>query len=137
MFEAALQARIASDGQLATLLSTYEGAPAIFSEEAPEEAVEPYIVYSISRQAVDHPAVEQFNVYVDYFDNQKSRANSRKAAQRIEFVLDQVTLTSDRYDTIRLFYESAGPVPDPDPRVIHYNFQFSARAGRKAWAQQL
>jgi hypothetical protein len=88
--------------------------------------------------SADHPAAEQFNVYVDFYDNDKSRSNSRKAAQRVEFILDQTTLTTDsRYDTIRFFFESGGPVPDPDPRIIHYNLQFSARAGRKAWAQQI
>jgi hypothetical protein len=137
MIESALQLALASDGALAALVSTYQGNPAIFSEDAPEDAVLPYIVYSVSRLAADHPAAEQFNVYVDYYDNGKSRANSRKAAQRIEFCLDQKTLANDRYDSIRVFYESAGPVPDPDPRVIHYNLQFTARAGRKAWAQQL
>jgi hypothetical protein len=137
MIESAIYNRLTTDGALAGYLSTYQGAPAIFSEDAPDGVEMPFVVYSINRMAADHPAVEMFNVYVNYFDTQKSRANSRKAGQRIEFLLDQVTLTSDRYDNIRVFFSSGGPVPDPDPRVIHYNMQFEARAGRKAWAQQL
>ena len=142
MFEAALLSHIRNDAALDQYLSVYQGGAAVFSEEAPEGVLVPYVIFSISRlMETGSPSVELFNVYVDYFDNTtgtgRSRADSRKAGQRLEFLLDQVNLTSDRYDTIRLFMESGGPVNDPDPRVIHYNLQFSARAGRKAWANQL
>lgn len=137
MFDAALLTKLASDGALAGYLSTYMGQPAIFSEDAPDAAVEPYLVFTITRLAADYPAVDTFNIFVDYFNRDTSRVDARKAMQRVEFLLDQVNLTSDRYDTIRVFYYSEGPVPDPDPRVIHRNIQFTARAGRKAWCQQL
>lgn len=134
MFESALHQALAADGDLAELLSTYEGAPAIFSDEAPAKAVEPYLIYRITRLSTENDAVQSFNIYLDYFDTGKSWARSRAAAFRIECMLDKVILTSERFDKIRLFYESDGSVPDTE---IHHNLQFSARATRKAWAQQL
>jgi hypothetical protein len=145
MFEASLQKLLVADGTLALYLSTFEGAPAIFSELAPEGAIKQFITYRISRIiATDYVATEAFSVFVDYYDKGSSRANSRKAAQRIEFILDQKYILDDaRYNTIRLSYESAGPVSGSpitttvDAREIHYNLQFSARAGRQAWANQI
>lgn len=138
MFEASLLNILAADGALAGYLSTYDGAPAIFSESVPEKAELPYLTFSISRFSTDNTAVEAFNIFVDYFDSKKSRANSRKAVQRVEFILDETIITGDaRYGYIRLFYENGSPVPGMDPRDAHYNLQFLARAGRKAWANQL
>lgn len=138
MIESAILTALQSDGALAQLVSTYANAPAIFSESAPEGAAEPYVTFDISRVVAESDVLDVFNIMVDFWDmSQKSRAKSRQAAQRIEFVLDGATLQTDRYDTIRVWYESAGPVPEPDPRYIHHNLQFMARAGRKAWAEQL
>lgn len=139
MFENALLGRMISDGELCGYLSKFANAPAVFSELAPEGATTPYIVFSISRDNADTPSVESFSVFVDiYGGSESSRADNRRAAQRVEFLLDYAVLPqTDRYDTIRMFYESAAQVPDPDPRVVHYNLLFYARAGRKAWAQQI
>lgn len=139
MFETALLTKLRSDGALAGYLSSYAGAPAIFSDMAPDGAVEPYLVFSISLIGDDNVAAMAFNVYVDLYARDDSRANIRAAAQRVEFLLDHVTMSdaSGRFDTIRTFFYSAGPVPDTDSRKIHHNLQFTARAGRKAWAAQL
>jgi hypothetical protein len=137
MFETALQTRLSSDGILSGYLSRYMDAPAIFSELAPDAVEAPYMVYRIDSMAADHPAVERFSIFIDYYARDISRANSRKAVDRIKNLLDQTVLTSDRCDSIRIFYYSGGPAPVDDPRDIHYNIQFEARAGRRSWAQQL
>jgi hypothetical protein len=138
MFEVVLQSVLATDSVLTGLVSVFNGAPSVFSEEVPESVSTPYIVHSISRRADSNTAaLEDFTINVDYYDRTKtsgaSRERSRSAAQRIEFLLDNTVHNSSRYDSIRIMFESGGPTPDADPRDVHYNLQFSARAGRKAW----
>lgn len=140
MFEAALLKKLSSDGALAGYLSTYAGAPAIFSEMAPDGVIEPYLVYTISRSSDENLAVMAFNVYVDIFTRDVSRTGERAASQRVEFLLDHVVfddVAGGRFDNIRTFFYSAGSVPEGDSRKAHYNMQFTARAGRKAWAAQI
>jgi hypothetical protein len=137
MFEAALIDKLKNDTLLVAYLAGFGTEPAIFSEFAPEKAVFPYIVFRIDTNATDFMGVHAFNVMVDYFDYNISRANSRKAVERIEYVLDNTILQSERLDTIRLSFFAGSPVPEPDPRSVHYNLQFSARAGRKKWMSQI
>ncbi len=139
MIENVLYKILASDGVLAGYVTTYAGAPAVFSDEAPEDAAMPYIVFSSAGVAADHPAVLRFNVYIDYYDRQKSRVDSRRVGARLQVLLDQKIFSdvAEDYDNVRFYLSSDGTVPDSDPRVIHYNTQFEARAGRKAWAQNL
>jgi hypothetical protein len=139
MFESALLDALYGDTELCGYVSQYtvgeSTVPAIFSEVAPKDASLPYIVFKIARSAADSPAMQKFNIYIDYYDYDKSMANSRKAADRIEFILDRANLEHDRYGCIRVFFFSGGSVPDDDdPRSIHYNMLFEARAGRKKWA---
>jgi hypothetical protein len=58
---------------------------------------------------------------------------SRVAAERVEFLLDRQRFEHDRYGRIRVFLTSGGTVIETDPRTVHYNLAFSARAGRKKW----
>jgi hypothetical protein len=138
MIEASIITALKADAVLTTYVSTYGGSPAIFSEEAPEDANDPYITISLRRNASEDDSVIQiFNLYVDYWDNSISRANSRAAAERIEFVLDHNTFDDSRYSGARCRFFSAGPVDEEDPRAIHHNLQFTIRAARKKWMQQL
>jgi hypothetical protein len=134
MFESALVTFLADDEKLAALIEEYGEEPAIFSDEAPEDAVMPYIVIRIVPSATDNIAVESFAVFIDFYDKDKSRVNSRKAAQRIKLILDRVSLSHARYNNIRMFYFDGSPVTEDDPRNIHYNLQFMARAGRQDFA---
>lgn len=137
MFESALITKLSSDTTLLSYLSTYNSAPAIFSEYAPEAAVMPYLIIRIDRQATDNIAVHDFNIYLDYFDSGVSPANSRKASERIEYLLDYAVLDHERYSSIRLLFESGGSIIEQDPRTVRYNMQVSARACRKKWSGQL
>ena len=139
MFEAALLTTLQNDSALTALLSTYGGAPAIFSDMAPESAEQLYLVFSIDREGDENIAAQAFTVTLDLYDHDVSRVNIRAASERIEFVLDRAELTdpSGRYDTIRLFFLLGRPVLEGDSRKAHHQIQFTARAGRKAWAAQL
>ena len=137
MFESAILAALSEDVTLASYVSTYGGSPAVFSEHAPEGAEMPYITFRIERDTTEALPVQAFSVFVDFWDYNKSRVNARAASERIEFLLDNKQFDHARYSNIRLFRFSAGPVEDSDPRSIHYNHLFSARAGRKKWAQQI
>ena len=141
MFEAALLDKLTSDGTLTGYLSTFGGYPAIFSESTPEEVEETdiYLVFRIDRLSDENLAVQAFNVYLDIYARSSTRATVRAASHRLELLLDHVTLTdpSNRFDNIRMYFFSGGPVPEGDSQKIHHNLQFTARAGRKAWAAQL
>jgi hypothetical protein len=137
MFESSLHAALVADTEVTGHVSTYGSRPAIFSDFAPEGAQKPYITFRITESDSGHPAIKQFMVYVDYWDYNKSRTDAREAVQAIEFALDRTELEHDRYKCIRLFWYSAGMVDEEDPREIHHNTMFIARAGRKAWADQL
>jgi len=71
---------------------------------------------------------------VDYWGYDTTRVKAREASERIEYLLDQKQFNTDaRYDTIRVWLFSGGWVQEEDPRAIHYNQQFTARASRKKW----
>jgi hypothetical protein len=133
MFESSLISALKSDSVLSGILTKYKNDAAVFSELAPEDAALPYIVCRISRDYNDSPAIMEFNVYIDFFDFNKSAASSRVAADRIEKILDRANLQHSRFKTIRFYFFSGGQVVGDDPRNIHHNLQFTARAGRMGW----
>ena len=137
MFEAAILPILQSDPELAGLVTSYANAPAIFSDAAPEGSQKPYIAYRIDRLSSNNLPIAKFVLYVDYWDYGASKTKARKAAERIEFLLDQRVLEHERYSTIRVSFFSGGVVPAEDPKEIHYNLQFSARASRKKWIDQI
>jgi len=140
MFEAALLSRLTSDSTLTGYLSAYGGAPAIFSEQAPEDVSinDTYMTFYINKGDGGSPVVDSFMITLDVWAYTENRANGRAIVQRLDELLDQAELTtSTRYHCVRLFRASGGPVQDTDPRSYHYNVQFEARAGRMAWAKNL
>jgi hypothetical protein len=133
MIESAIIGALAGDHFLVSRLSTYLSSPAVFSEMAPETATLPFVVVNITTNTEDS-CIHTFNVMVDVYNNSTSLSIVRVIIERIEYLLDNATLDNERYDTIRLRYFSSGSVPDDsDLREIHYNIQFTARAGRKQW----
>jgi len=137
MIEEAIYAELVSCGSLVEYLSTHNSRPAVFLEEAPEDAELPYIINVITELSTENLSAKEFNVYVNYYDEKKSRVNCIAACKEIEHLFEQAVLESNDYDSIRLTWESAGFVPSLDPRKVHRNIQFTARAGRKAWCEQL
>lgn len=138
MFEASLIALLAADGDLVALLSTFEGAPAIFSSAAPQKADRPYIVFDIDKLAVENLAASGFLVVLDIFIRKESGKDMRDIATRITYVCDRAIMDNDaRFGQIRLFYEDGREVENDDIKIRHYVVTLSARAGRKQWAAQL
>lgn len=141
MFESALLTKLSGDSVLASYVSDFvvngTTAPAIFAEFAPETAQMPYIVFRINQSSDEVLAIRQFSIFVDYYDYNKSASNSRKAAERVEFLLDRSILEHERYNCIRLFFFAGSSIQEEDPRSIHYNLQFTARGGRKKWVDEI
>ena len=136
MFEAALLIDLQSDTNLTAYVSTYRSQPAIFSEFAPEDVVTPYLVFTINSSVeTSFIGVEIFTIMLDIYGRNKSRAACRAAANAVKNRLETIALNSSRYDNIRFRFFSGSPVPADDPMDIHYNLQFSARAGRKDWME--
>jgi hypothetical protein len=130
MFESSLMPVLQNDATLAGLLNTFNSRPAVFANQAPQEAKFIYLVFRITASGDDYAAIKRFNIYVDIFDYGASAANVRAASQRVEDLLDRATLQHANYNSIRIFYFSDGAVPEDDPRSIHHNLMFEARAGR-------
>ena len=137
MFSSSLHTALSEDTTLAALLDTYQSRPAVFADMAPENADKPYVVFRIIKSAANSISVDEFSVFIDYFERGTSKKNMKAAAFAIETLLDQKSLTHARFSNIRFSRFSAGPVPTMDPRDIHYNIQFMARAGRSGWMQTL
>lgn len=137
MFESTILQILQNDAELSSYVTTYAGQSAIFSEFAPEGATKPYITFRIDRRSSDHPAIAEFSLYTDYWDYGTSRVNARKASERMEILLDKRYFEHERYSRIRVSFFSGGMVDEDDPLVIHYNQQFSVRACRKKWIDEL
>ena len=139
MIEKTILDALKGDATLVSLVSKYDTRPAIFSELAPEKAIEPYITFNITRNESSGDIVlHDFVVMIDWYGRNTSRVNTRIASERIEYIFDNNQFNDDaRYDTIRMWFVSGGWVEERDPRDIHYNQQFTARAGRKKWLENL
>ncbi len=135
MIEKTILDALRGDATLASKLAVYETRPAIFSELAPEPAKEPYITFHITRNETSGDIVlHDFVVMVDIWGRNSTRVSIREASERVEYIFDNKQFNADaRYDTIRMWFVSGGWVQEQDPRDVHYNQQFTARAGRKKW----
>jgi hypothetical protein len=129
MFESSVLKKLLTDTALKSYVTLYNAQPAIFSEAAPEDADMPYLIFRIVQSSTDTLAVQKFSLFFDYYDYNKSASNSRKAAERIEILLDRAELEHERFSCIRCFFEEGSPLEEEDPRAIHYNIQFMVRAG--------
>lgn len=137
MFEAELYKVLSSEKQIISLIQNYRGKPAIFAGGVPGDADLPYIAFDIAPSIAASPETMKFNIMIDYWERGQSRANAAQIAQLIENLLDMKALESERYSCVRFFIFRSSFIPDPDPRVIHYNLQFTARAGRKTFINSL
>ena len=133
MFEASLIEILKNDTVLQGYLSTYNSEAAVFSDVAPEDAELPFCETEIIESPVDS-IVSSFSVIIDYYQNAESAVNARKFCQQCIEILDRYEIDDDpRYSMIRIFFlaGSLRRIEESDPRDIHYELQFVARAGRK------
>ena len=137
MFESSLLPILKNDSVIAEYVSIYNSASAVFSDVAPEDAELPFAETMISESAVGDSIVASFIVSVDFYTHDESGKNARKFCERVIELLDRHQIDGDaRYHKIRLFI-SSGPtrIDEGDPRDVHYQVQFSARAGRKKYIE--
>lgn len=136
MFESALLNHLKADAELISYVSKLNGKPSIFSDFAPEGTVLPYIIFRILKTSSETSTIAKFSIFFDYYAFDLSRTTSRRAAERLESLLDMIVLQHEAYGSIRVFYFAGSLLPETDPRDIHYNLQFSARGTRKKWVKQ-
>lgn len=145
MIEQVIVDALKKDSVIKTLVTRYAHDPAVFSELAPEAAKEPYITINLSRNSTNSLVLMVMNLQVDVWGYDTTRVDIRKISERIEFVFDNKifqkpynTLISDsRYTSIRIWFFSGGWIEEEDPRAVRYNQQFTVRACRKKWVDQL
>ena len=139
MIEDVIVEQLRNDGTIAGILSTYNGDPAVFSETAPEDVDRdgPYMVVVVRVFPAPDYVIDQFDIFVHYFQRGTSRAKAREVSFRVEAIFDPNTFQNDVYADIRFYRRHGDFLPEPDPLEIHYVKQLSARGSRKKWMQQL
>jgi len=144
VFYSELIACLQSDAAVAATVSTYKvkvgvtisDVPSVFRDLAPEKAKLPYIVVAIDSRKDPASIIKVADVKIDYYDHKKSRALADQSAKAVEDLLDLALMNSADYNHIRFKLSDDGYIPQTDPRIIHYNTTFSARASRKGWMQR-
>lgn len=138
MIESTIINALKADTVLRAKISRYAGGYAVFSRLAPEAAKLPYVTINLTRtQTPGDLILHDFILMVDYWDVGTSIKNAGEASERIEYIFDNKQFTHSRYSSIRIWFFSGGWVEDEDPRTIHYNQQFTVRACRKKWIDNL
>lgn len=128
MFESTIINKLAGDATLTGILTTFAGQPSIFSNDAPEDAVTPFVIITISGGERLEP-IQMYSLFVDYYDFFESRVNARIAARRIQYQLDNQRLQPTNFTDIRVWqFGGATWISGEDPRDIHINQQFYIRA---------
>lgn len=139
MIESLIVDTLTSDTTLISYLSDTFAAPSIFSELAPQGAEYPYLVIRLERKENAFDKVMQiFTLYVDIYDElAPTRVVGRQIAECIEFDLDNKLLAHERYNTVRILFDSENIIYETDPRAMHYILGFNIRATRSKWAENL
>jgi len=136
MFYVELTETLREDTNLVATVTTYSGYPAIFANEAPEDAEKPYIVFRIESSPLTDKVVSVSNVFIDYYDFGKSRAEADSAALAIEDLLDSNKLRTEQITDLRFALTNTGYVTGTDPRTINHVTTLSARGARSGWMKR-
>lgn len=137
MFESSLLPILKNDSVIAEYVSIYNSQSAIFSDVAPQDAELPFAETSIQENSTGDSVVSSFIVSIDIYNHNESGKDARAFCHRVIELLDRHEIDGNsRYHKIRLFI-SSGPtrIDEGDPRDVHYQVQFSARAGRKKYIE--
>jgi len=138
MFESSLHNLLTTNGNLSALLSTFQGIPAIFSDIAPQEAGENYIVFDIQQDPGDYLELDTFTIDFNIYSTSRSNEVIRNIVEQIIFILEPNSITNDpRYRNIRFYRGSGGYIKSNESEINQYNLQIYARATRKKWIDQL
>lgn len=134
MIESTVINKLLAESDITTRIATYNGAPSIFSNNAPENADFPYIIVRIDGGDPEGPVLP-YNCYIDIIDWWESRVLAREVSFWIIKALDEQVLTHDRYIDARswLFSGPTNLEDEDDPRTIQINTQFYVRCTRSKW----
>ncbi len=137
MFEVELRNKLIADAILISYVSTYKNTPAIFNVSAPEGKEFPYVTFYI-RKVPNDLIIDEFTIMIDFWDYGDSWKKANDFAKRLELILDFSEVNTDELSNIRIRQSSGtGPILEPDPKAIHFNCQYRARAGRKAFIENM
>jgi hypothetical protein len=131
-----------ADIYIAARLTSFNGKPSVFTDVVPEGVSFPCITVRSMQINIVNGTIQNFNVYVDFWDYNKidsSREKGKEVAARVEELLDGYRYIGphSRYSDIRFRYLSGYSATADEYDGIHYNCFIGARACRKKWLDAL
>lgn len=136
MFYAEIIASLKNAPDITATVTVYSDEPSIFSNSAPEEAEKPYIIVRIESSTLPGKVIQTGNLFIDYYDYDKSRVTADAAEIAIQDLLDTNILQTAQLKDLRFSLSNFGYIPEGDSREIHHNLTFSYRGGRSGWGNR-
>ena len=131
--------KLLNDPELAGMLATIDGMPAIFQTWAEPDSSFPYVVFRMDDSASGHWGRRMFTLYVDVWDyNDGGHPGTAKAiSRRIVELFDRQQLTHPDFEAIRCNLDTRGMVPEDTSGIVHIAHQFSIIAWRQEFVENL
>ncbi len=134
---AAVKSRLVQDTELAALLSSYGGAPAIFAGDAPEDAEMPYVVWSVVSDVPDNLVVDRLVLALDAFERSEKPHKVLAVLNRLENLLHGWSFAGVDAAVYSCIREYSDLLKDPEEGVWHGRAAFLLRIGRRDLARTL
>ena len=131
--------KLLNDPELAGMLATIDGMPAVFQTWAEDDTHFPYVVFRTNDNASWHWGRRVFTLYVDVWDyNDGGHPGTAKAiSKRIVELFDRQRLTHPDFEAIRCSLDTRGLVPEDTSGIVHLAHQFSVIVWRKKFIENL
>lgn len=148
MLAEAVYTKMVNDMELVSMISTYEGFPAIFENDAQPGAKFLYITFRME----DSPGTglflkRKFTLYIDVWDYQEGgdTTEAKRVSSRIEELFDRKRLEHPDYGIIQCYMQTRGLIREGDgdrdstkeTAIIHITHQFEVTAWRKKFINSL
>lgn len=138
MIHKTIIAAVSANTIIAGLISVYNDVPAIFPDQAPEKAIEPYIVFEIEGDGVRDKMFQEMQISFELWGFGRSSVNAYSIMTQLEYVFDQQIFKDDpNYSDIRTWLEDSVHIDETDPRSLKHTLDIEAIGSRKAWSQQV
>ncbi|ANB66114.1 hypothetical protein GFC29_3879 (plasmid) [Anoxybacillus sp. B7M1] len=123
-----VQSELEADAELKSMLSVYQGYPAITQEVVPDGMQMPYLILrSEADVPSNNPLINEILVSIDVYA-EGDRVLVRSIGNRIEKLLD---MTSPFPHCISCFRAGRYPIEQPDPSIKMENLKFKIRYPRE------
>jgi len=125
MIEHIIGDKIMSD----TIIQNYCG-DRIFPISAPDGTECPYIVVKDKANNLEDDIIKIFSISINIYDYNLDKRPLQAVAQKIEDLLNQVTLEDPNgvYSNVRIWSNESEPIDEDDPNLTSMFMSFSARA---------